>query len=65
MDVHTGMLSMSITLSLQSQMKDDPQHYGKLDHGDKKGTTLPGAVVPPTAEGYGKVDRVCLYSHTC
>ena len=39
-------------------MQVDPQHYGRLDHGVNKTSTLPGAVVPPTSEGYGKLDKV-------
>ena len=38
---------------------DSTPHYGKLDHGVRKGTTLPGTVIPPTGDEYGKLDRVC------
>ena len=53
---HTSMLVP------QSEMDSTP-HYGKLDHGVRKGTTLPGTVIPPTGDEYGKLDRVCICTH--
>ena len=49
------------TYTHKTQKKED-QHYGKLDHGVKKQSTLPTSVVPPPSDSeYGKLDRV----HTC
>ena len=43
----------------QSQMESAP-HHGKQDHGGKRGTTLTGAVVPPSTDEYGKLDQVYI-----
>ena len=49
---------VSHMFTAQYQMDSTP-HYGKLDHGVRKGTTLPGTVIPPTGDEYGKLDQVC------
>jgi hypothetical protein len=38
--------------------RKEDQHYGKLDHGVNKQSTLPTSVVPPPSDSeYGKLDR--------
>ena len=62
---HSLQIIMGVTpplsLTSQTQMQpEEPGHYGKLDHGGKKTSTLP--VVVTGSSEYGKLDRVCYCS---
>ena len=57
------MLYVKCNVHVHMQPDDDPDHYGKLNHPNKKKTA---SVAPAASDGseYGKLDRVseCVYA---